>query len=188
VILGERVRLRRIERADLPRFVEWLNDPDVRDGLAIFAPLSQAHEEQWFEGTLKLEAAAQPFAIDAALGLAGPTGGPSTWVLVGTTGFHTIDWKNRLAEVGICIGRKDLWGHGYGTDALRTLVRWGFRELNLHRVFLRVYEDNPRAVRSYEKIGFVHEGRLRQDRYHAGRYQDTLVMGLLRDELPSSHT
>jgi diamine N-acetyltransferase len=184
VILGERVRLRRLERTDLPRFVEWLNDPEVRDGLALFYPMSQVHEDEWFEGTLRLEPALQPFAIDAALGVAGPTGGPTTWVLVGSTGFHALDWKNRWGEVGIVIGRKDLWGHGYGTDALRTLVRWGFRQLNLNRVFLRVNDDNARAIRSYEKIGFVHEGRLRQDRYHAGRYLDTLLMGILRDDLP----
>jgi RimJ/RimL family protein N-acetyltransferase len=184
VILGERVRLRRLERTDLPRFVEWLNDPEVRNGLALSYPMSQVHEDEWFEGTLRLEPALQPFAIDAALGVAGPTGGPTTWVLVGSTGFHAVDWKSRWGEVGIVIGRKDLWGHGYGTDALRTLVRWGFRQLNLNRVFLRVDDDNARAIRSYEKIGFVHEGRLRQDRYHAGRYQDTLLMGILRDDLP----
>ena len=61
-------------------------------------------------------------------------------------------------------------------------MRWGFREQNLNRIFLRVFEDNPAAIRCYEKVGFRLEGRLRQDRYQDGRYLDTLVMGLLRDE------
>lgn len=178
MILGERVRLRRIERSDLPRFIEWLNDPDVRESLANVYPFSLAQEELWFEGTLKLEPAAQPFAIEAR--------GRSRkveWTHIGGTGFHGVDWRNRSAEVGIFIGREGLWNSGYGTDALRALVRWGFLELNLNRIWLRVYEDNARAIRSYEKVGFRLEGRLRQDRFHAGRYFDTLIMGLLQGEL-----
>lgn len=75
-----------------------------------------------------------------------------------------------------------MWGKGHGTAAVRTLVAWGFGELNLHLIFLRVFDDNARAVRSYEKVGFRREGRLRQDRFHRGRYSATLVMGLLRHE------
>ena len=177
MILGERVRLRRIERADLPRMAEWMNDPEVRDGLANVYPFSLVHEEQWFEAMLKLEPAAQPFAVEAK-----ERSGRSEWTLIGAAGFHGVDWRNRSAEAGIFIGRKDLWNRGYGTDALRALARWGFEELNVNRVWLRVYEDNARAIRSYEKVGFRAEGRLRQDRFHRGRYFDTVVMGLLREE------
>ena len=66
---------------------------------------------------------------------------------------------------------------------VRVLARWGFFELNLHRVQLKVYEDNARAIRAYEKAGFKIEGCLRQARFHEGGYHDTLVMGLLREEL-----
>jgi RimJ/RimL family protein N-acetyltransferase len=177
MIAGQRVRLRRIERADLPRFVEWLNDPELRDHLAAIYPVSQAQEEQWFESILRQEPTQQPFAIEAHLQ-------PRTklWTLVGTISFHSVDWRHRVAELGLFIGPKELWGKGFGTDALRALVAFAFRELNLHRVWLRVYEENTRARRSYEKVGFGIEGRLRQDRFHGGRYCDTLIMGLLRDE------
>ncbi|HEY6548005.1 MAG TPA: GNAT family protein [Vicinamibacteria bacterium] len=177
MIPGQRVRLRRIERADLPRFVEWLNDPELRDHLAAIYPLSQAQEEQWFESMLRQEPTQQPFAIDARLK-------PKTeaWTLVGTISFHSVDWRHRTAELGLFIGPRELWGKGFGTDAMRALVAFAFQELNLHRVWLRVYEENTRARRSYEKVGFVVEGRLRQDRFHGGRYTDTLVMGLLREE------
>ncbi len=174
MIFGERVRLRRIERDDLPRFVQWLNDPEVRQHLAAFYPMSRVHEEAWFEDTLELEPALQPFAIDVRAA--------DAWIHVGGIGFHAVDWRSRWAEAGIVIGDKSLWGAGYGSDALRTLVAWAFRGLNLNRVWLRVYEDNARGIRCYEKVGFRHEGRLRQDRYHDGRYQDTLVMGLLRED------
>ncbi len=182
MILGERVRLRRIERADLPRMAEWMNDPQVREGLANVYPFGLVHEEQWFEGMLKLEPAAQPFAIEAK------GRSRSQWMLIGAVGFHGVDWRNRSAEAGIFIGRKDLWNQGYGTDALRALARWGFAELNVNRVWLRVYEDNARAIRSYEKVGFRPEGRLRQDRFHRGRYFDTIVMALLREEFGAPAT
>jgi len=182
MLYGERIRLRRIERADLPRFVEWLNDPEVRESLLQIYPLGLAEEERWFEAMLKEEPARQPYAIDASAQVQDTA--TQAWTHIGTTGFHHVDWRNRAAEVGIFIGVKSLWGTGCGTDALHTLLRWGFEELNLHRVCLRVFDDNPRAIRSYEKLGFRMEGRLRQDHFHRGRYSDTLVMGLLREELP----
>jgi RimJ/RimL family protein N-acetyltransferase len=178
MIQGEKVRLRRPERADLPRFAGWLNDPEVRRHLALIYPMSGAHEEHWFEEQLKKEPALQAFVIEAAL-----VGGDAAWNPVGVTGFHAIDWLSRAGELGLVLGEKSVWNAGLGTDAVRTLVRWGFRELNLNRVFLRVFEDNAPAIRCYEKVGFKHEGRLRQDRYQDGRYLDTLIMGLLREEL-----
>jgi len=178
MIPGKRIRLRRIERFDLPAFVAWLNDPELRAHLAAIYPLSQAQEEQWFEQTLRMEPALQPFAIDALRRTRGKDG----WTLVGTISFHNLDARNRAAEIGLFIGPRALWGEGYGTEALQAMAGFAFRERNLHRLWLRVYEDNPRALRSYEKVGFVVEGRLRHDRYKAGRYYDTLIMGLLREE------
>ncbi len=104
------------------------------------------------------------------------------WTHIGSCGYHVIDWRNRGAECGIAIGDKSQWGKGYGTDAMRTLVGFGFGELNLHRIMLRVYDDNPRAVRAYEKVGFKTEGRLRESNFHDGRYRDALVMAILRPE------
>jgi RimJ/RimL family protein N-acetyltransferase len=174
MIQGQRTRLRRIERSDLPNCVKWLNDPEVRDGLAIYYPVGMVFEEQWFDSVQSLEPAMQPFAIEAVT--------ESAAIHIGTTAFTSLAWKNSSAEVGIFIGDKAFWGRGFGTDALRALVRWGFDELNLHRVWLKVYEDNARAIRSYEKVGFRQEGRLRHERFHRGRYFDTLMMGLLRTE------
>ena len=78
------------------------------------------------------------------------------------------------------IGGKDCWGRGYGTDAIRALLRFAFREMNLNRVWLTTGENNPRALACYRKCGFREEGRLRQDRYLEGRYWDTILMGILR--------
>ena len=75
--------------------------------------------------------------------------------------------------------RERIGGRGTG-HSMRTLVAWGFDTLNLNRIFLRVYADNTRAVRCYEKVGFQTEGRLRQDDYRNSAYRDTLIMAILR--------
>jgi RimJ/RimL family protein N-acetyltransferase len=179
MIEGKRVRLRRIEREDLPSYTEWMNDPELRAHLAQIYPLSQAQEEQWFEATLRLEPALQPFAIEARLATRRSR---SDFTLVGTIALHNLDWRNRSSELGLFLGPRTLWGKGYGTEALRLFAAFAFGELNLHRLWLRVYDDNARARRCYEKVGFRLEGQLRQDRFHDGRYHDSVVMGLLRDE------
>ena len=93
-----------------------------------------------------------------------------------------MDERNRHAELGVVIGEKAYWGQGYGSDAICTLLRFGFEEMNLHRIYLRVYEDNARGIRAYEKCGFCQEGRLREANFRQGRYHDELVMGILSHE------
>lgn len=174
MIYGQSIRLRHVEREDLPRFVEWLNDPEVRKGLMLYLPLSQAEEEQWFENMLSSPNEERPLVVETQI--------RDAWTMIGNCGFHNIDWRNRNAEMGIFIGDKSHWDQGFGTEVMRLLLRHGFKTLNLHRICLRVYENNPRAIRSYEKAGFVHEGRLRQAVFQDGEYLDLLYMSVLRPE------
>jgi len=102
--------------------------------------------------------------------------------LIGYIGLYTIFWPQREAIMGINIGERDFWGKGYGTDALRVLLRFGFEELNLRRVSLSFLEGNERAMRSYEKCGFRLEGRERNAWAYDGRRWDEIYMGLLREE------
>lgn len=176
MIYGERVRLRAPEQSDLPRFVEWLNDPEVRAGLMLVLPLSLAEEEKWFENMLQRPVHEHPLAIEIRSEESGE------WIPVGNCGFHNIDWRCRSAEVGIFIGEKQYWSHGYGTEVMRLLLRHAFNTLNLNRIALDVYESNPRAVRAYEKAGFSHEGRKRQGMFKDGEYIDILQMSVLRSE------
>lgn len=171
---GERVRLRGIEESDIGKFVTWLNDPEVIQNLLIFWPLSMKQEEKWFEDLGKRELVEQPLAIEAKT--------DSGWELIGNCTFEKIDWITRCTEVGIVIGNKDYWGRGYGSEALKLMLQFGFKRLNLNRIYLHVFETNPRAIHAYEKVGFKHEGRLRQDIYKNGQYIDVLVMGILRSE------
>jgi RimJ/RimL family protein N-acetyltransferase len=83
------------------------------------------------------------------------------------------------------IAVKDQWNKGFGTEATKLFVAYGFETLNLNRIELRVYEYNARAIRVYEKVGFKHEGSLREDHYRQGRYWNTHVMSILRSEWKS---
>jgi RimJ/RimL family protein N-acetyltransferase len=180
MIYGERLRFRAAEQEDLPIFVEWLNDPEVRRGLDMFLPMSKVREEKWFEAMLERPEEAHVLIIEAKK--------RANWLMIGSCGLMNIDWKARNAEIGIMIGDKSYWNKGYGTEAMQLILRHGFETLNLHRLDLRVYEDNPRAIRAYEKAGFVHEGRLREGEYSEGHYMDVLLMSVLRTEWQQAQT
>jgi RimJ/RimL family protein N-acetyltransferase len=174
MIYGKRLRLRGIERSDLPRFHEWLNDPEVTDGISLYLPLSMTDEEQWFEKATHIGQDERPLAIEMK--------NADGWCLIGNIGLFNLEWANRSAEFGIFIGDKSLWNKGYGTEAVELILRHGFETLNLNRIYLRVYSTNPRAKRSYEKAGFVLEGTMRQAIYRHGQYADVLIMSVLRSE------
>ena len=102
--------------------------------------------------------------------------------LVGFIGLDGHFFPHGEAFVGIGIGERKDWGRGYGTDAMRVMLRYAFMEMNLRRVSLNVFEYNPRGIRSYEKAGFRHEGRQRQYLNRDGRRWDIVYMGILREE------
>lgn len=106
--------------------------------------------------------------------------------LIGSVGLWVGAQAHGEAWVGIHIGEREYWGKGYGTDAMRIVLRYAFTELNLHRVALSALATNARAIRSYEKAGFVVEGRGR----HLARYEDKpwdeVYMGILGEEWEDS--
>lgn len=102
--------------------------------------------------------------------------------LVGFVGLYGFNNPHGNAWLGIGIGDRKDWGKGYGSDALNLIVRYGFEELNLYRISLSVFDYNPRAIRAYEKVGFVEEGRLRETLHRDGKRWDTVMMGILREE------
>jgi RimJ/RimL family protein N-acetyltransferase len=169
-ITGKKIRLRAIERSDIPAFVRWLNDPEVTQYLVTYMPMSQAQEERWFEAQLEQR-------DGFILGIETLDG-----KLIGNLALVHIDWKNSRAGLGVVLGEKEYWGQGYGTDAITALLGFAFKQMNLHSVHLTTYEYNKRAIRCYEKCGFKLEGRMRQAHFYDGRYHDELMMGVLREE------
>ncbi len=102
--------------------------------------------------------------------------------LIGLIDLEINHWPQRDAWLAIGIGRRDDWGKGFGTDAMRVLMRFAFAELNLERLTLNVFEYNERAVRSYLKAGFTVEGRQRERLRRGDRRYDMIFMGVLRKE------
>jgi RimJ/RimL family protein N-acetyltransferase len=172
MIEGRKVRIRAIEKTDIDEIMKWVNDPEVKSNLLMRYPVSQCQEEKWIETALAADNQRnKTFALETKDG-----------VYLGGIGLHKIDWENSNAEVGIVIGKKEYWDKGYGTDAMMAMLDFGFNQMNLHRIYLRVFEFNHRGIRSYEKCGFKREGVLRHDRYKEGQYYDTVMMGILKEE------
>lgn len=175
MLRGKKVVLRAPSRADLPTFVRWFNDQEVMRFLAgDMWPMSMESEERWFERMV--EQKRRCLTIETCPSDERPA------VAIGNVSLMDTDDRNHHAELGIVIGEKEYWSRGYGADAIKTLLRFAFDELNYHRVFLRVFAANARAIRCYEKCGFHPEGRLREHIFRNGDWHDELIMGVLRDE------
>jgi [ribosomal protein S5]-alanine N-acetyltransferase len=170
-LIGEKVYLRPFEKEDARFAAPWFNDPEVTRTILIYRPVSVKFEEEFLE---KLNQSEHDLVLGIAI--------KATDKLIGGTGFHQIDFRSRHTAFGITIGDKAEWGKGYGTQATRLMVNHAFKSLNLHRVWLHVYEFNERAIRIYESVGFKREGVLRQECFREGRYWNTIVMGILREE------
>lgn len=170
MLVGEKVVLRAPEMDDLDALVRWINDPELARYRMPHFPYSRAHEREWLERVPRSE-------TDRVLMIQRLDGRP-----IGMMGLHRIDQVHRQAELGIFIGEKDCWGQGYGTDAIRTLLRFAFDQMNFHRIYLRVDVDNVRARRCYEKCGFVREGTLRQAVFRDGGWRDQHLMAVLAEE------
>ncbi len=166
MIHGEKVILRAIELSDAETMYKWINDREVTRTLGMTYPRAVHEEERWI-AELAQKSTERHFAITY------------NGVLIGSCGLMGIDWVARKAELGIMIGEKDYQNKGLGKDAVRALVSFAFGEMNLHKVFLRVLEDNKRAIACYEKCGFVKEGLLIDDVFKEGRYHNHLIMAII---------
>ena len=102
--------------------------------------------------------------------------------MIGTVSLEKINWHNRTATLGIFIGDKDFRNKGYGTEAIKLILEYGFKYLNLYNIKLDLMEFNARALKCYEKCGFKEYGRRRKCEYLNGKYYDIISMDILSDE------
>jgi RimJ/RimL family protein N-acetyltransferase len=177
LLIGTSVRLRGVREDDLPVLARWLMDPAIQSTQSSWVvPQSEAATKekiaQW-SGNQRDDVG---FAIET---LDDPP------VLVGHVGMWGARPKDRCATIGIGLGREFV-GMGYGSDAVRVIVDYAFREAGLHRVQLDVVAFNTAGTRAYRKVGFVEEGRRRQAVFHDGRWYDQVLMGVLEDEWRAS--
>jgi RimJ/RimL family protein N-acetyltransferase len=170
-LIGPRLYLRAVELADAERLIPWVTHPQVRPFLRRTHPLNLLQEEAFIREVLSSE-------------------GTTVFVIVeqegdrpvGVCGLHPTHTPAHTAGLGISIGEPDAWGRGLGREACRLLLGYAFEELNLHRVELEVYANNPRALACYLKVGFLEEGRRREAHFTEGGYVDAIQMGVLATE------
>jgi len=169
---GELVLLRPRVDDDLALFARWHGNPDVRHWLHMSEMPTQTLElerQRW--QIARNDPTRVSFVIETLDG-----------VPIGNIVLISVDAMHRRAELGIAIGEKGDWGRGYGTDAIRVILRFAFEVLNLRRVELITDIDNERGIRAYEKCGFVREGVLRAKRMRYGEPLDMLMMSVLRED------
>jgi len=171
---GQRIYFRPLELEDAPLLEKFINNPANWRFLRAGRPLNEVREREWIESLGKSNS-------DCVFGIALKQSNR----LVGVTGLHQVNPVNRSAVFGINLGDTAYQGRGYGREATVLALKYGFEELNLHRVELAVYADNWRAIRLYQKVGFVQEGCARQAVYRNGRYQDEYRFAMLRSEWDS---
>lgn len=164
ILKGKKIFLRPIKLSDAKRYVKWLRDPEVHK-FTTRKSITYKLELKWIKAQLKSKEE-KNFAINTL-----------NKVHIGSVGlkFKPLDDK---ATLGIFIGDKKYWSHGYGTDAMRTILKYGFEKLHLHKIDLGVFSYNPRAINLYLDMGFEIQGIFKEDIKWRGKYYDLYQMAL----------
>lgn len=165
------IKLREIRDADIWELHKWINDPEIIRYTNTYRPISEMEQKEWFYNT-------EYFRHNHVFGIELIDDGK----LIGTCGLYDFDTISRKAELRMKICEQDQRGKGAGKESLKQLLAFGFNDLNLNKIWLRVQIDNIPAVKLYEKNGFKIEGTLRRDMYIKGQYKDLYVMSLLVEE------
>jgi len=171
VLRAEHVSLTPLEVDDLPALAVWINE---REEVLLNAPYKPVHEGQrkaWFE-SIQQRNDLVLFGIHLL----------KDNKLIGSCRLHSINHVHRSTELQIRIGEPSQRGQGCEMEAVRLLLGFAFKDLNLHRVYLNVFSTNTSAIHLYEKVGFVCEGLLRKAAHIDGVYVDVVTMGILREE------
>jgi len=174
MIPGETINLRAVERQDAPLIHRWFNDPVVMNGWGWSAPARSMHTvadqvEDWLAREIAFD---RPEALIAE-SLAGDP--------IGLVIVRVDRTEARSVELSLLLDA-NRWGQGFGIDIMQTTLEACFEGWGVHRVGVRVEEDNERALALYGRLGFTEEGRLRQAAFCDGRHADVLLFSLLAEE------
>lgn len=168
---GERITLRPIRSEDLPAMREWFRKRETAATWARHPVIPDSHFESDLVGRFASFDRDGHFAVDNEHG-----------EVIGRIDFDDLHPIDRTAELSILLGAADARGRGYGSDAMHTLIEHLFNDRQIERVWLSVIAFNTPAIRLYEKLGFAHEGALKQTVWLDGEWHDLLLMGMFRSE------
>lgn len=175
-LIGERIYLSIMNIEDAEKFVEWFCDFRTTDGIGKSSSIVTIEsEKEWLENSLK-----NNDFVFSIIDLKKDE-------LIGNCSIMNINQKDRCAEVGIFIGDEEYRSKGYGTEALKLLLDYGFNYLNLNNIELHVMSFNERAINCYKKVGFKEYGRRRESYFLNGKYYDRIGMDILAREFEGSY-
>lgn len=172
-LIGQKILLRPVKRNDSELLYKWINDKDLVHFNSPFKPISEIQHDEWLKKVLDERNDLIIFVIEEK----------DTHKVIGSCQLFNINWIHRSAELQIRIGDSNYFGRGFGVEAIETLCKFGFTELNLNRIYLNVFESNTRAIRAYEKAGFKLEGVMQEAAHIDGQFVNVHIMALLRDKL-----
>jgi RimJ/RimL family protein N-acetyltransferase len=168
---GRRIYLRPLEQKDLEINYRLFNNPQLRRFLLLPFPITKSGEKEFIG---KMSTLKDGVVLSVIL--------KKRNRLIGNISLFSINHISRSASMGIAIADLSMASKGYGTEAMRLMVDYGFKTLNLHRIGITVHEFNIRAIKAYKKLGFVEEGRMRDVYFWDGRYYNDIQLSLLENE------
>jgi RimJ/RimL family protein N-acetyltransferase len=174
MIAGEHVILRAFDRDDAERCFRWMNDPNIVRTLKTRYPIAFQNELEWLDRAIQPSPNERHFAIERR----------DDRTHIGNASIHDIDWVSRTGWFGLFIGEPTAWNRGFGGDAVQTLVRFAFEDMNLVKLRINVFEYNERAKHVLTERGFEQEGKLRRDFFREGKYHDIVILSIFRDNPP----
>ena len=164
-----KVTIRRFERKDIPKKVEWINNPENNSFLHYDIPICVEKTEKWYDSHL-----GDDDRYDAVIEADG--------MPVGTIGLLSIDKKNSKAEYYIAMGETEYKGKGVAKSASLLILKYGFEILELNKIYLYTEAENIAAQKLFERVGFIKEGLIRQDILSRGKLADRYAYGYLRED------
>ena len=170
---NEKLYLKKVEESDIDLYHSWRNNIDVMKTTSPFLDIYTLEDtKNFFKNVILNSQNSHGYIIVDK----------SREISIGIISLVNIDFKNRNCEMIIDIGNKDYWGGGYGKSSTSLILSYAFNELNMHKVYLKVFSFNDKDINLYKKLGFKEEGRNREAIYRNGLYQDIINMGLLENE------
>lgn len=175
MLSGNKVILKEIDPENLEQLRKWRNDPKVRKYFRAYKDITKDMQHEWYKSIGNNSDLNHVYfqIVDN-----------SNNKLAGVCGLHYVNWHIRSAEVSIFVAVGE--GKGLGTEALTLICKYGFEEMNMHKIWAEIFDNNPASLHLFHKVGFVDEGILRDNHFSEGKYGNSYRLSMLKKEWASN--
>jgi RimJ/RimL family protein N-acetyltransferase len=173
VLDGPRIRLRRIRRSDAESIQRYAKDKEISRYTFIPHPYRLENAYEFIKNTHKWFRKGSTISLGMEW--------KETGEIIGMISLMRINLRSRNAELGYWLAKK-YWGQGITLEAVRLILKYGFKELKLVRIYARVFHPNTASTRVLKKAGFTQEGYFRKAEYHHRRWMDSFSFAILKEE------